>query len=433
MSYATQERNQTELNRLYSEDLPVHEWYRFVLSYPPHLVRDHLQRFGATPTSLVLDPFCGTGTTLVEAKKRSIPSVGLEANPVVHYAARAKVDWTVDPQSLLQHARAVAQEALEQTDDERLEASPLFPGELPKTLLTLEPELEALLITGSVSPLPLHRTLTLLAVIERRRDNRFYALERVALAKQLVYTISNLRFGPEVGVGKAKFDAPVIRAWLAGVEAMAADLDTVRAERGVASAVLLANAKQAGDFLEPASVDAVITSPPYPNEKDYSRMTRLESVLLGFLTGKEELRRHKQSFLVSNTRNVYKADTTDRYVAHNARIQELAATIEARRIELDKTSGFERLYARVVQLYFGGMAQHLEGLKSRLRPGAHLAYVVGDQASYFRIHIRTGELLAEIARERGYTVEGSELFRNRFATTTGQQLREETVFLRWEP
>ena len=214
---------------------------------------------------------------------------------------------------------------------------------------------------------------------------------------------------------------------------MAADLRTVQADRNVSTTVHLADARHINDILEPASVDAVITSPPYPNEKDYSRTTRLESVLLGFLTSKEDLRHHKQSFLVSNTRNVYKGDDTDLYIAHNARIQELAASIEAKRIELGKTSGFERLYARVVKLYFGGMVQHLEALKAKLRPGARLAYVVGDQASYFRILIHTGELLAEIAHNQGYTVESTELFRNRFATATGQQLREEVVFLRWEP
>lgn len=269
--------------------------------------------------------------------------------------------------------------------------------------------------------------------METLRDDRFYHYERVALAKQLVYSVSNLRFGPEVGVGKVKHDARVVGPWLMGIQAMAADLEAVGVNQNVPAAVHVANARQIGDILEPTSVDAVITSPPYPNEKDYSRTTRLESVLLGFLTSKEELRRQKQSFLVSNTRNVYKADDADLLVAHNPRIQELAAAIEAKRTELGKTSGFERLYARVVKLYFGGMAQHLETLKPKLQPGARLAFVVGDQASYFRIPVRTGELLSEVARDQGYTVEGTELFRTRLATVTGQQLREETVFLRWKP
>ena len=83
------------------------------------------------------------------------------------------------------------------------------------------------------------------------------------------------------------------------------------------------------------------------------------------------------------------------------------------------------------KLYFGGMAQHLACLRRLLRPGALLGYVVGDQASYLRVMIRTGQLLAEIAESLGYKVEGIDLFRTRMATATREQLREEVLILRW--
>ena len=73
-------------NKLLPEDRPVHDWYRFVLSFPPHLVRDYLDRLGVQSSDTVLDPFCGTGTTLVECKKSGIASVGLERNPMAHFA-----------------------------------------------------------------------------------------------------------------------------------------------------------------------------------------------------------------------------------------------------------------------------------------------------------------------------------------------------------
>jgi hypothetical protein len=183
--------------------------------------------------------------------------------------------------------------------------------------------------------------------------------------------------------------------------------------------------------LPPQSIDAIITSPPYPNEKDYTRTTRLESVLLGFLQNKEDLRTFKQSLIRSNTRNVYKVDDDDRLLASESQITRLAQTIEERRISLHKTSGFERLYHRVTTLYFGGMKRHLAALRPALKPGAQLAYVVGDQASFLQVMIRTGELLEEIATEVGYRAQGRELFRTRLATATGDQLREEVVLLEW--
>jgi hypothetical protein len=77
------------------------------------------------------------------------------------------------------------------------------------------------------------------------------------------------------------------------------------------------------------------------------------------------------------------------------------------------------------------MSKHLREMQTVLKPGAQLAYVVGDQASYLRIMIRTGELLAGIAQSLGYEVVRTDLFRTRLATATREQLREEIVVLRW--
>ena len=162
--------------------------------------------------------------------------------------------------------------------------------------------------------------------------------------------------------------------------------------------VFEADAREAHQVLSPNSIDAVITSPPYPNEKDYTRTTRLESVVLGFIQDRRQLRSLKQNLIRSNTRGVYKSDTDDLEVAQHNGIQEIAKAIERRRIELGKTSGFERLYPRVTLLYFGGILRHLASLRSVLRSGAKLAYVVGDQASYLRVMIRTGQIVADLAQ-----------------------------------
>lgn len=109
----------------------------------------------------------------------------------------------------------------------------------------------------------------------------------------------------------------------------------------------------------------------------------------------------------------------------------MASAIDRKREALGKTSGFERLYGRLTKLYFGGMLRHLTHLRTVLRPGAQLAYVVGDQASYFRILIQTGEITAKLAASMGYEVTAIDLFRMRAATATRSQLREEVVLLRW--
>ena len=426
-----------ERNKVRTQDRTVHEWYRFVLSFPPHLVTDYLDRFGVGPSHRVLDPFCGTGTTLVECKKRGIGSVGIESNPMAHFASEVKVDWTAALAKLQAYAEVVVSSASETLAKQRINewhGLPLFSAndDGPRfPLRSLPPEREKLLLKDSISPLPLHKTLILLDAIDGHGSRHEQQYGRLALANALVHRIGNLKFGPEVGVGRIKDDASVSEAWSACLRAIIHDLGLHQDRANVPAQVIKADSRDAHQLLAPQSVDAVITSPPYPNEKDYTRTTRLESVVLGLVRDKQELRTLKQDLVRSNTRGVYKADTDDQEVADHAGIRNIAHAIEQRRIALGKTSGFERLYPRVTRLYFGGMRRHLASLRPVLKPGAKLAYVVGDQASYLRVMIRTGQLLADIARSLGYTVTGIDLFRTRPSTATGEHLREEVVLLEW--
>ncbi|MEM6253906.1 MAG: DNA methyltransferase [Cyanobacteria bacterium P01_D01_bin.156] len=408
-------------NQLSDQDRAVHHWYRFVLSFPPHLVRHYLQQFSATNQTVVLDPFAGTATTLVEAQKLGIPAQGIEANPMAHFASSVKLDWSVSPKVL----RASAQRIATAVQDEL--------ALLPDLAPTLPKDAADLLLKNAISPRPLQKVLTLLGYIDRDSSSASTVhCHRLALANAAILA-SNLRFAPEVGVSrKHKADAPVVELWLERVETMAQDLELL-AEQSLRSTgqVHLGDARQPHCYLAANSVDVVITSPPYPNEKDYTRTTRLESVLLGFLENKAGLKAVKHELLRSNSRGVYSDDTDDQWIQAYPQILELAHTINQRREELGKTSGFSRLYARATTLYFGGMARHLANLRSVLRPGAQLAYVVGEQASYLQVHIPTGSLLAMMAEDLGYQLVNVDLFRTRRASKTEVDLREEVVVLRW--
>ena len=427
-------RVQKGSNRVQAPDAPVHGWYQFVLSFPPHLVREYIHDFALHAAQKVMDPFCGTGTTLVECAKLGIDSVGVERNPIAWYASKVKTDWRPDPEGLYHHAQQVAEAVTETLATRGIHDGPgrltSATGEVNVAKLRKLPESAAkLIIRNSISPLPLHKTLTLLHELEGQKELEFYDHERLAVASALPSDIGNLRFGPEVGVGKIRHDAAVVEPWLRRVAKMAEDLKEVPRER--TARVILGDARNLDSSIKKGSIDAVVTSPPYPNEKDYTRICRLESVILGFWATNRDIRDVKQDLVRSNTRSVYKADEDDLLVRQNPEIRRIADQIEERRISLGKESGFERLYSRLIGLYFGGMQRHLAGIRPCLRKGARLAYVVGDQASYLQVMIRTGKLLANLATSLGYQVERIDLFRKRFATATSRELREEVVVLRW--
>ena len=405
-----------ESNKLYFLDANIHKWYRFVLSFPPHLVNEYLNKFNASEYSLVLDPFCGTGTTLVECKKNAIPSIGLEANPMALFASQVKINWVIEPYEIIEIAKIIAEKANSKIKNHK------------GKYLKLNHEQEKLLIKNSISPLPLHKSLILLDIINKYKENKNYNHLKLAFAKQLVNSYSNLHFGPEVGVSRnKKHDADVINLWLTEVISMAHDIAQFKEKENIYGEVLYTDSR---NINLDKKVDIVFTSPPYPNEKDYTRTTRLESVVLGYINNKEDLRRYKNNLLRSNTRNIYISDDDEKYIRNNKRIMNLSKAIENKRIELRKTSGFEKYYHRVVELYFGGIYRHLMGLKKHLSHNAHLAYVVGDQASYFQILINTGEILAEIAEDIGYKVDTIDVFRTRLSTKSGKYLNEEVVVLR---
>jgi DNA modification methylase len=419
-------------NKVAPYDSAFHNWYRFVLSFPPHLVRKYIEDFRLNNSHTLLDPFCGTGTTLVESKLRGIHSVGIEANPFPYFASSVKTDWEIDPDELIKIANEISESARKNLKNQGIDDDISYMN-ISKSLelKKLSPENEKLLLKDSISPVPLHKVLVLLECINKNEGSRFYNHLLLALASVLVFSISNLKFGPEVGVNRKKIDVPVIRPFLDKARIFAADINNVSIRKYAETSVYLGDSRKIASILKPNSIDAVFTSPPYPNEKDYTRITRLESVILRFICNRMDLRKSKKNLIRSNTRGVYKGDDDYKWVEGHRKILKISDEIEKRRVEMGKTSGFEKLYSKVTMLYFGGMVRHLSELRSLLKPGAKLAYVVGDQSSYLRVLIKTGELLAEIAESLGYEVIRIDLFRTRFSTATGNYIKEEVVVLQW--
>jgi SAM-dependent methyltransferase len=148
-------------NQLAPEDKAFHDWYRFILSYPAHLVSHYISEFNLHEGQTVLDPFCGTGTTLVEAKLRQIESIGLEANPIAHFATSTKTSWEIDPDQFLHIAKEIAAETVRILELQGINDNQLTDPKKVRDLQSLDEDQWKLLLRNSISHLPLHKALTL--------------------------------------------------------------------------------------------------------------------------------------------------------------------------------------------------------------------------------------------------------------------------------
>ena len=171
-----------ERNKLAHHDRPFHDWYRFVLSYPAHLVRQYLEEFNLDKDDIVLDPFCGTGTTIVESQLSNVKSLGIEANRFAHFASSVKVDWDVDSEAMLDAANRINDRATSALNKFGISDEPEQHILVPSNLRGFLPEQEKIILHGSMSPIPLHKAMVLLDEINRYKKMTFFDHLRLAFA-----------------------------------------------------------------------------------------------------------------------------------------------------------------------------------------------------------------------------------------------------------
>jgi hypothetical protein len=185
------------------------------------------------------------------------------------------------------------------------------------------------------------------------------------------------------------------------------------------------SATEASSFIEANSIDFIITSPPYPNDLEYTRQTRLELYLLDFVKNMDDVQKLKKTMIKGSTKLIYKEDNWDGYVKKFKTVQEVAEQVE--KALSDKNWGFD--YPRMIREYFGGMYVCLKEFYKVMKKGSYNLQVVGDQ-TYKNIVIPVGKIFVEMAKDIGYSDAHIELFRTRRSTTHDIPLPEEIVVIK---
>lgn len=378
-----------------NKSLPIHRWFKYPQGYSPQLVERILTRFNAIPTTdIVLDPFAGCGTTMLAAKQLGYQSWGLDRLPTSVFVASVK----------LRDATEYDLVALKRQIEYLLtlpyhEPSITAPTDIRIVRLAYTPQTlaEIMFFREAIEQVPDRLVqdflmFALMAVLESvsftSKDGQFLRLVertippvREVLAKQL-----HRMYGDLSGAYRQTgfFDTPVAPA---------------RAD------VYLGDARDLSLFQR--RTDVVITSPPYLNRYDYTRIFGLELCLRDCRQLRDVVAlRH--SLLRSH---IESKDAPTRDVNHPA-LEEVLDNLAGERLNNDRIP-------IMVRGYFEDMNRVIEQLYAVSNPGAYVALVVGNARFHGEL-IPVDLLLCELAVAAGFSVD--EIIVTRYKGNSSQQM-----------
>lgn len=250
---------------------PVYNWLYYKEGFSKELVNWLLDYFSAQQTSenetqnqttpkaldssefqLVLDPFCGVGTTLLACKQKGINSIGYDVQPAAVFASMVKTK-NYDLDELKEQARLLLKKKFIRLDKK---FPPLFYRAFSKYAL------EDIAFFDS-------------EIREMGNNNDFFLLALINAAIKCSYVWKD---GAVIKIRKAP--KPPLRVMLRKtIYRMIKDLEA-SPQTGAHCVAEMKDARQLD--LEPGIIDAVITSPPYLNNIDYTKVYEIENYFLGY-------------------------------------------------------------------------------------------------------------------------------------------------------
>ena len=378
-----------------NREAPVHRWVPWIAGFSRQFVQDALTRHLPEP-GVVLDPFAGVGTTLVEADLAGHAAVGFEINPYAAYAARTKLEA---------HRLAPARLSASITDFvafmEESERTSRVPQASPPVAFRTR--------ASFYSPAVERKVLLAFDFMETL-EPPIAAFVRLAFAATMV-GYSNYSYEPSLGrkasVGRPDVeDDDVAGAIAAKLHQMAEDAawyarERVNSEREDGR-VLEESFFVGYAALEKGGVDLLVTSPPYLNNYHYNRNTRPHLYWLGFCTAPRDLKRLETlnfGTYWQNARDEARIDLDPSI--DNGEIRQAIDAVRQRNPDKGVYGG--NGWANYAAQYFNDCARFLDGAAWCLRPGATALVVIGNSILQ-GVPIPTDRFLAAIAASRGFQV-----------------------------
>ncbi len=391
----------------------VHRWFRLTPSFGPDLVNKILNDMNTPHGAVVLDPFAGAGTTLIEAKLEGHTAIGFEINPLLHFVCKASLEWSLDSDGLRDNLTRIGETFAQQ----RANASGRSLDQLGYSAPPIhnvyrwwrsDVLLDLLLLLDSIRS----------CISEPKRAQFF----QMAVAGVLVPDLTNVTLGRLQlhFIDRSSHDIRVWDTFEAHVKRMISDLEDVRQLSEIGQAEVHNVDSLNLPVMSLPHVDRVVTSPPYPNRYSYVWNTRPHLYLLGFFRSAKD-----SSQLDLNTVGGTWGTATS--VLSKGRVEPALKVIEREVLPLtEEIRKQDNLMANYVIKYFNGLARQIASQDPLLKNGAQLAYVVGCSCIK-GVYVETDVLLARVFEglDLGYSVSRIERFRRRHS---GKDLHESTVY-----
>lgn len=384
----------------------THQLFRFPAKFHPPVVRWALDAYGRGATVL-LDPFVGSGTALVEGLLRGIPSVGIDIDPLACLVSSAKAS-PIDPRRLREGKERIFASfgslANAHSIQERRPDSDIGQTRFEKELKNLNcPPIPN--ITHWFRRYVIVDLARLFAAIQNAElgpsRRRFFE----ACAAAIIRRVSNADPDPVSGlevtsIQKKRNSTRTIRVFEEyslkvdqAIQGMSAFWEAYRAGGSGAKASLLE-----GDALHMArllqshrlasgGVSLVITSPPYCRSVDYSRRHKLEMYWLGLVRDPQEHIQLTHKFI--GRRLVRVSDWGGSGKTGVGQVDDLVERIERRDVN----------NARTTRHYFWSIDQWLSQLQEVLTRRGKAVIVLGNSVCC-GVPIATSDIVAEMGAER---------------------------------
>ena len=231
---------------------------------------------GATRTQPIVDPFCGSGTVLVEARAAGLRAIGVDLNPLAVLVARAKT-WTVAPRrrsQLREAGHAIAGATLAAGHAARRALGAAAPLRKP---VGFDPNARDRRLKSWFAPHVRRELEDLAARIDElaEDDVELAGVLRACLSSMLYKVSSRTSDTDATWIARNIGRGQPSRLFVQRVELLAAGLADLSKVHAPLPEISELDVRHLGDAVADGTAGGVVTSPPYAGTYDYAEHQRL--------------------------------------------------------------------------------------------------------------------------------------------------------------